>query len=53
MFFIFFEGITTAPFYVMSGIWSWGMFNGVLFGSGVISMLYVLANYNNPLGYVD
>lgn len=53
MFFIFMEGITTCAFYIMSGIWSWPFFIISLLISIFISILYVLVNYDNSLGYAD
>lgn len=53
MLLIFFEGITTIPFYFISGILSYPMLIASILVSIFISFSYVLINYDNRQGYED
>jgi uncharacterized membrane protein (DUF485 family) len=53
MLLIFFTGMVSFPLYFMSGRWSLAIVLGILFGTGVIAVSYVLVNYDNYFGYAD
>jgi len=39
--------------YIIFNNWSWGVYSCLEFGAIVLSGLYVVINWNNPMGFAD